>query len=305
VIQRCRFHHRLADLLRTSLGPLLLLVLSACVPPSVDDVPNLLSNLLFRRPDAAGQSDTGGNEAQKWLEAGIGAERVGMWKASGFDWNGASAWAKAGIVDPYEAASWRSVASSGRIANDQTAIAQSALSFKAAALTPDAVRPIVAMGILFSDTKEILLAHSFESHGFSAERSVFLAAHGISFDESSKYLLDREQYRKRRSTVMAQCRSIDPYPPLLFNSPYSNVGYCYELPVTVINQWLGPTTALAAGYLLLVEFPSIPEGMGLRPALVMKEGAYEYTNGLGTLRTVPRVRVLMWRMKSLEGDVPP
>jgi hypothetical protein len=83
----------------------------------------------------------------------------------------------------------------------------------------------------------------------------------------------------------------------MFSNPYKTTGQCYQMLAHVV-QWLGPNAALmsidfsdTSSASVLVDFPNSPSKRILQ-MLVVGEGAYNYTNTLGALMTVPRVRVV-------------
>ena len=78
-------------------------------------------------------------------------------------------------------------------------------------------------------------------------------------------------------------------------SPFAITGRCYRLQIIIISQWLDSKTALAnlAMVPMLIDFSTPPDTQAmLGESIVQGEGAYQYQDAAGSLRTVPRVRLL-------------
>jgi hypothetical protein len=78
---------------------------------------------------------------------------------------------------------------------------------------------------------------------------------------------------------------------LLTTSPYATEGVCYVITFGEVSQWLGPSSALVGGK-ILVMFNEPPASTFVRNLLVKGEGAFNYTSVAGALTTVPRVQVI-------------
>lgn len=83
------------------------------------------------------------------------------------------------------------------------------------------------------------------------------------------------------------------YQDLALGSPFATTGHCYRLPILVVSQWLNSKTALAnlAMMPVLIDFATPPSSQAMRANVIVRgEGAYQYSDTRGGLRTVPRVR---------------
>jgi hypothetical protein len=78
---------------------------------------------------------------------------------------------------------------------------------------------------------------------------------------------------------------------LLTASPYATDGVCYVITFGEVSQWLGPSSALVGGK-ILVMFKEPPTSTFVRNLFVKGEGAFNYTSVTGALTTVPRVQVI-------------
>ena len=193
-----------------------------------------------------------------WLNAGFSKNDMEPWRENHFSLTQAQQWKAAGF-DWSDATQWR----------DRGFDAASAAESKHEGL----------------DSLQGANVRKLVASGFSRSKAIDYAKSGVTPSHVKQFENTKQIFSKFCNNAVHNELE------LLTASPYATDGVCYVIAFGEVSQWLGPSSALVGGK-ILVMFNEPPASTFVRNVLVKGEGAFNYTSVTGALTTVPRVQVI-------------
>jgi hypothetical protein len=194
----------------------------------------------------------------RWLNAGFSKEDIETWRENHFSLTQAEQWRTAGFGWS-DAIQWR----------DRGFGAASATELKHHGLD----------SLQSADMRKLV------ESGYSQSKAMDYAKSGVTPTHV-------KQFENTKRIFSKSCNNaVHNELELLTASPYVTDGVCYVIAFGEVSQWLGPSSALVAGKILVI-FNEPPATTFVRNLLVKGEGAFNYTSVTGALTTVQRVQVI-------------
>lgn len=213
---------------------------------------------------------------------GLDYESYSAWSARNFDCSEASLWMRSNVTAPGDAAEWRRL---GVEPYSYHFYEESRVSLRKAS-------ELAGHGLDVGNLKQVILALQLQQTGYDLDKSIYYAKNNVSPASVEQFDRAVKESNVRKRIAAHQCPDgVHSTYELAMISPYSAKGKCYEL-AGVVLQWLAPRQALVrCGGVALVDFRTTPVSNVIN-GLMIGTGAFTYTDALGVLRIVPRLRVL-------------